>query len=139
MQAQALIRRELDQFHFIRRQLASDSILRSMPRIRPRVVSPCIARSSAASEKPRMTFGLTRYSEIRNQFAYLQSEFREQQAKLPPDGRWLAYRSDESKRDEIFVASFPAPGGKWPISTNGGTSPVWSRDGTSTSVETAAS
>lgn len=62
-------------------------------------------------------------------FAYLQSEFRETQAKLSPDGRWLAYRSDESKGSEIFMVSFPMPGAKWRISTSGGKIPVWSRDG----------
>src|SRR5262249_47483407 len=49
--------------------------------------------------------------------------------KLSPDGHWLAYRSNESKRSEIYVVSFPQPGEKWQISSNGGQSPVWSRDG----------
>jgi len=46
-----------------------------------------------------------------------------------PDGRFLAYQSDESGRPEIYVRAFP-PGPKWPISTNGGWYPVWSSDGT---------
>jgi hypothetical protein len=62
-------------------------------------------------------------------FAYLHSEFVEQEAKLSPDGRWLAYRSNESRRNEIYVVSFPTPEGKWQISTNGGITPIWSRDG----------
>jgi dipeptidyl aminopeptidase/acylaminoacyl peptidase len=62
-------------------------------------------------------------------FAYLQSQFNEGPARLSPDGRWLAYVSDESRRKEIFVASFPQPGGKWQISTGGGEIPIWSRDG----------
>ena len=37
--------------------------------------------------------------------------------------------SDETKRDEVYVQTFPKPGGKWQVSTNGGTRPVWSRDG----------
>jgi eukaryotic-like serine/threonine-protein kinase len=41
----------------------------------------------------------------------------------------LAYTSDETKRDEVYVQSFPNPGGKWQISTNGGQRPIWSRDG----------
>jgi Tol biopolymer transport system component len=49
--------------------------------------------------------------------------------KLSPDGRWLAYRSNETHRNEIYVQTFPAPGGKWQVSINGGTRPVWSRDG----------
>jgi len=62
-------------------------------------------------------------------YPYLYSEFREQLGKLSPDGRWLAYMSDESRRYEIYVVSFPQPGGKWQISTAGGFAPVWSRDG----------
>ena len=60
---------------------------------------------------------------------YVQTEFQENRPRLSPDGRWLAYQSNESKRNEIYVVSFPQPGEKWPISTNGGRSPVWSRDG----------
>src|SRR5262249_20149677 len=44
-----------------------------------------------------------------------------------PDGRWIAYQSNESGRLEIYVRPFPGPGGKWQISTDGGTYPVWSR------------
>jgi len=65
----------------------------------------------------------------RKSFPYAQTQFQESQPRLSPDGRWLAYRSNESKRNEIYVASFPKPGGKWQISTNGGQNPVWSRDG----------
>ncbi|MBZ5620357.1 MAG: protein kinase [Acidobacteriia bacterium] len=62
-------------------------------------------------------------------FPLLASEFNEHRADLSPDGRWLAYTSDETSRDEIYVQSFPALGSKWKISVNGGTRPVWSRDG----------
>lgn len=65
----------------------------------------------------------------RKPFPYLQSEFSEWQAKLSPDGRWLAYASNETSRYEIYVQSFPTPGEKSLISTNGGTYPAWSRDG----------
>jgi hypothetical protein len=50
-------------------------------------------------------------------------------AKVSPNGRWLAYSSNESKRNEIFVQTFPEHKGKWQISTNGGRFPLWSRDG----------
>ena len=46
-----------------------------------------------------------------------------------PDGRWLAYSSNESGRSEIYVQAYPGPGGKWQISTEGGTEPLWSRNG----------
>jgi eukaryotic-like serine/threonine-protein kinase len=44
-----------------------------------------------------------------------------------PDGRWLAYHSNESGRNETYVRPFPGPGGKWQISTDGGFYPSWSR------------
>ncbi|HSP06391.1 MAG TPA: hypothetical protein VLR94_04400, partial [Acidobacteriota bacterium] len=42
-----------------------------------------------------------------------------------PDGKWVAYRSDESGRFEIYVRSFGGPDGRWQVSTNGGTEPMW--------------
>ena len=65
----------------------------------------------------------------RKPFPFLRTEFNEGYERLSPDGRWLAYTSDESKRNEIYVQSFPTPGGKWQVSTNGGERSVWSRDG----------
>ena len=62
-------------------------------------------------------------------FPYINTEFREENAKLSPGGQWLAYVSDESKRNEVYVQTFPEHGGKWQISTGGGIEPVWSRDG----------
>ena len=44
-----------------------------------------------------------------------------------PDGRWLAYWSNETGRQEVCVRPFPGPGGKWQISTGGGNYPTWSR------------
>jgi Tol biopolymer transport system component len=46
-----------------------------------------------------------------------------------PDGRWLAYMSLESATGEVYVRPFPGPGGRWQISSGGGSFPVWSRDG----------
>ena len=50
-----------------------------------------------------------------------------------PDGRWLAYQSDESGTNEVNVRAFPAPvsgqGSKWQISNSGGTRPIWLRNG----------
>jgi Tol biopolymer transport system component len=60
---------------------------------------------------------------------FLKTPFNERAARLSPDGRWLAYVSNESGRDEIYVQPFPGPGGKWQISASGGNEPVWSRDG----------
>jgi serine/threonine-protein kinase len=44
-----------------------------------------------------------------------------------PDGRWIAYTSNESGRAEVYVRAFPGPGGKWQVSTEGGSHPTWSR------------
>jgi serine/threonine-protein kinase len=59
--------------------------------------------------------------------AFLNTPFTEIDPMFSPDGRWLAYSSNESGRDEIYVRPFPGPGGKWQISTGGGTDPTWSR------------
>jgi Tol biopolymer transport system component/predicted Ser/Thr protein kinase len=60
---------------------------------------------------------------------FLQTQFNEGAPRFSPDGRWLAYGSDESSRTEIYVQPYPGPGGKWQISTDGGTEPVWNRNG----------
>ena len=46
-----------------------------------------------------------------------------------PDGRFLAYVSDESGRSEVYVRSYPEGDQKWSVSADGGQEPVWSRDG----------
>jgi Tol biopolymer transport system component/predicted Ser/Thr protein kinase len=60
---------------------------------------------------------------------FLQTRFNEIAPQFSPDGRWLAYVSDESGRNEVYVQPYPGPGGKWQISTEGGTEPVWARNG----------
>jgi Tol biopolymer transport system component/predicted Ser/Thr protein kinase len=60
---------------------------------------------------------------------FLAAPFSESQASFAPDGRWLAYTSDESGREEVYVTSFPGHEGKWQISSGGGTAPRWRRDG----------
>ena len=61
---------------------------------------------------------------------YLDNGFDHPQASLSPDGKWLAYVSNESQSYEIIVQPFPDPSlGKWPISTNGGSRPRWRNDG----------
>ncbi len=65
----------------------------------------------------------------RKRFPYVKDQFNNIGGKLSPDGQWLAYTSDETGRFEIFVQTFPKPGGKWPVSINGGSRPVWSRNG----------
>jgi serine/threonine-protein kinase len=59
----------------------------------------------------------------------LASQANEGTPAFSPTGSWLAYTSDESGRSEIYVRPFPGPGGKWQVSTEGGTEPVWARSG----------
>jgi len=60
---------------------------------------------------------------------FLLTPFDERSPSFSPDGRWLAYVSNESGRDEVYVQPFPGPGAKWLISTDGGIDPLWSKDG----------
>jgi Tol biopolymer transport system component len=60
----------------------------------------------------------------------LHTTFEEQNAEVSPDGRWIAYQSNESGRDEIYVRPFPEiNNGRWQVSVGGGTRPAWSRNG----------
>ncbi len=61
---------------------------------------------------------------------WLTTEFLERAPTFSPDGRWVAFSSDESGRDEVYVRPFPGPGGRIQVSTEGGTEPAWSPDGT---------
>ncbi len=65
----------------------------------------------------------------RKPFRYMQTPFDEFQGQFSPDGKWMAYGSDESGRWEIYVQPIPASRGKWQISNAGGTQPRWRQDG----------
>ena len=65
----------------------------------------------------------------RKPVSYLQTKFNEHSGQLSPDGRWMAYSSDESGRWEVYVRAFPAQDARWQISTDGGVEPRWRRDG----------
>jgi serine/threonine-protein kinase len=60
---------------------------------------------------------------------FFRTPFNELHPAVSPDGRWIAYQSNESGRYEVYVLPFPGPGGKWQISSAGGRMPVWSRNG----------
>ena len=60
---------------------------------------------------------------------FLRTSFYESSPQFSADGRWLAYVSNESGRFEIYVQPYPGPGGKYQISTEGGTEPVWNPNG----------
>jgi eukaryotic-like serine/threonine-protein kinase len=60
---------------------------------------------------------------------FAQTALNPRHAQFSPDGNWIAYASDESKRPEVYVASFPSGGSKFQISIAGGAQPRWRRDG----------
>jgi Tol biopolymer transport system component len=60
---------------------------------------------------------------------FLRTRFTEAGPVFSPDGRWIAYASDESGQYEIYVRPYPGPGGQWRVSTKGGEHVSWSRDG----------
>jgi eukaryotic-like serine/threonine-protein kinase len=60
---------------------------------------------------------------------FLRTPFNEVLGRFSPDGRWIAYTSNESGREEVYVVPFPGPGGKWQVSTSGGRAPAWTRGG----------
>jgi len=60
---------------------------------------------------------------------FLNSNYSETYPEISPDGRWIAYSSNESKRSEVYIRPFPGPGGKWQISVSGGMQPLWSKNG----------
>jgi len=60
---------------------------------------------------------------------FLPSDASKTNAQISPDGKWVAYASNESGDWEIYVTTFPAAAGKWQISRGGGTEPRWRGDG----------
>jgi serine/threonine protein kinase len=61
--------------------------------------------------------------------ALIATEFNEMNASFSPDARWVAYQSNESGRNEVYVRPFPGPGAKWQVSANGGGAPRWKNNG----------
>ncbi len=60
---------------------------------------------------------------------FLVTEFNERHPMFSPDGRWIAFTSNRSGQDEVYVKAYPSGGGIVPISVEGGTEPVWGHDG----------
>jgi Tol biopolymer transport system component len=65
----------------------------------------------------------------KKEYALIQTASDEGQGQFSPDGRWIAYASDESGRSEVYVQRFPLTGTKLPVSVEGGMLPAWRRDG----------
>ncbi|HEV2021009.1 MAG TPA: hypothetical protein VGQ94_00620, partial [Terriglobales bacterium] len=72
---------------------------------------------------------LLRFDQDKKAAPLLKTPAAETQARLSPDGQWMAYVSNESGRDEVYVTPFPNVGPKWQISSEGGDLPRWGRDG----------
>ena len=68
-------------------------------------------------------------TETREVRPFLETPFSESGIRLSPDGQWIAYVSDRSDRDEVYVQAYPDPGDAIQMSDNGGDEPVWAPDG----------
>src|SRR5262249_17313857 len=85
---------------------------------------------SEVDPKTKYDLWLLQLGEHKKAFPFLISGANESNARFSPDGRWIAYSSDESGRAEVYVQSFLSEKpGKWQVSTNGGFTPKWSGDG----------
>ena len=69
---------------------------------------------------------------------FVQTSFVERALAISPDGRWLAYVSDEAGRDEVYVRAFPQSAGQVQVSVNGGQAPRWAPDGDELFYRTAS-
>ena len=81
------------------------------------------------SPQTRADIWIVPLSGDRKPFAYLETPFGERDARFSPNGRWIAYVSDETGPREVYIQSFPIGRGKWQISRGGGGPPTWRRDG----------
>jgi Tol biopolymer transport system component len=65
----------------------------------------------------------------KKQGMFLQTAYNEEDGRFSPDGRWIAYASNETGQSEIYIRPYPGPGSPIKVSTAGGTAPCWRRDG----------
>ena len=65
----------------------------------------------------------------RTKSVFLQTAYDEASGTFSPDGRWIAYESNASGRNQVYVRPFPVRDGQFPISRDGGRAPRWSGDG----------
>jgi len=100
---------------------------------RPQSWSPD-SRYIVFDSRPQSRLGLPQIAILpmmgdRKPFPYLNSAHINSGGQVSPDGRWLAYGSNETGRMEVYVSSFPQAKGKWQVSFTGGQSPRWRKDG----------
>ncbi len=82
-----------------------------------------------SSSRTRTDLQLLSFDGARTITPYLQTPFAETRGRFSPDGKWVAYTSDESGRDDVYVQSFPIGGPKARISSQGGDFARWRQDG----------
>ena len=85
--------------------------------------------NSFLDPKTKGDIGVLPLAGDRKPFVFLQTPFGEREAHFSPDERWVAYISNESGRNEVYVQTFPASSDRWPVSTKGGDYPRWRGDG----------
>ena len=72
---------------------------------------------------------LTGNKEDRKPVPYLHTPFQKSNPQFSPDGKWVAYVSNESGQNEVYIQAFPLSGGKWQVTNSGGIQPRWRGDG----------
>ena len=100
-------------------------------RARRRIAGPLTGRCSSIASGTASTsrLGLLPRAGTQKPQLFEQTPFNQELAQVSPTGQWIAYGSAESGRPEVYVGSFPTPGGKYQISKDGGIWPRWRRDG----------
>ena len=88
-----------------------------------------VVNSNDLSSKTRFDLWVLPMTGDSKPVPFLSTPFREGRGQFSPDGKWVAYTSDESGGNEVYVQSFPAGGAKWPVSSKGGDWVRWRRDG----------
>jgi eukaryotic-like serine/threonine-protein kinase len=88
-----------------------------------------IAVSKSSANGAGSEIWLIPLDENEEPFPVVQTQFTNEYPAFSPDGRWLAYESDETGRPEVYVRPFPGPGRRWQVSTGGGSKPVWTKNG----------
>ena len=88
------------------------------------------AASSLSSSTTNQDVHVLTLDDERRVAPLLETEFTERNAALSPDGRWMAYQSNASGQFQVYVQPFPdVDSGRWPVSTTGGTRPLWGPEG----------
>src|SRR5438552_2752990 len=94
-----------------------------------RRIGLAMGSSSCIKARARWDLWAMPLTDDRKPFPVVQTKSSERDGQFSPDGKWIAYTSDETGQSQIYVQAFPKPSGKWQISVNGGVLPRWRADG----------